>query len=110
MDTIDSPQIDARVQELQSQVEPYSQYDNTKKTRLSFSLNLSSVYVYIAIPILVFIAILIIRPSFVKTEAVLEDGSTTVKNSFKKIAMWTLILGIIFDLGLFGINYKIRKK
>ena len=106
-----SPQIDARVQELQSQVEPYSKYSVHKGSGLpSFSLSLNSIYVYIAIPIILLVLLVVFRPSFVKTETVLEDGSTTAQTSAKKIMMWTLILGTVFDLGLFGINYKMKKK
>jgi hypothetical protein len=109
MEDITSPQIDTRVQELQGQVAQYSQYD-TNHASTPFSLKFNSLYVYLGIPILVLILLVIFRPSFVKTESVLDDETTVPKTDVKKILIWTLVLGTALDLGLYGVTYKLKKK
>jgi Na+/citrate or Na+/malate symporter len=110
---VNSPQIEATIGELQSRVNEYAGYNPTSSTGgvlPSFSLNLNSIYIYIGIPVVIFILLVFFRPNFVKVEQNLEDGSTQLKTSFKKIMMWSLILGTVFNLGLYGLNYKIKKK
>ena len=110
MDEITSPQIETRVNELQGQVAQYSKYNNEKiGSSLPFSLNFKFYYVYIAIPIAILILLMVFKPSFIKTNEEIEDGTIESQTNFKKILMWTLILGTVLDVGLYGALYKLKK-
>jgi len=111
MEDINSPQIEAKIGDLQSQVNQYASYNSQSSgggVFPSFSFNLNSIYMYIGIPVAVLIILAILRPGFVKIEENMEDGTTQLKTSFKQILMWSLILGTLFDLGLYGLNYKMK--
>ncbi len=107
-----SPEIRGKIKELQEQVDQYSSHSTHKSSKgflSSFSFNLNSIYVYITIPIVILILLLVLKPSFIKIEYETEDNIVVKKMSFQKLIMWTLILGVVLDLGLFGFNYKMRK-
>lgn len=110
MDNIASPQIDMKLQELEGAVNPYSQYDDTQKKSYIPSFSFNSNHLYIAIPVVLFIVLAVSRPTFVKAEVKMDDGTLVTKTSFEKIIIWTLVIGGLLDIGLYGANYKFNKQ
>jgi len=107
---MDTPQIQSHIKELQSQVFSYSNKKTNGINNISFSIEeiLSSKKIYIAIPIIVFIIIIIIRPKFLYNEMSDKKGNIVNSLSFRKILICWLILSLLFMIGLFG--YKYNKK
>ena len=105
---IDSPQIGAMIKELQSQVDQYAPKGNVEQSKggLLSSFSLNSKQFYMAIPVVILVLILYFQPGFVKYERLNEDGTTTYHLGFKKVIIWTLVLSLVFALGLFGYFYK----
>ena len=111
MEAVNSPQLDAKLQELQGAVSQYSQYDtqNTQKKSAGWNFDFNPNYVYVAIPVVLFVLLLIMRPSFVKAETKMDDGTVKTQTSFQKIVVWTLVIGGLLDVGLYGANYKLKR-
>ena len=108
---VNSPQLDAKLQELQGAVNQYSQYDTTtaQKKSTGFNFNFNPNYVYIAIPAVLFVLLLVTRPNFIKAETKMDDGTVKNQTSFQKLVVWTLVIGGLLDVGLYGANYKLKK-
>lgn len=97
---METPTLRARIKELQTEVSPYS------KGRMGFnSFNFTFSNVMKCIPVLVFILLLVFRPSCVYSETTTKKG-TVKKFSIKKLFLaWLLISGLCC-LGWFGYTYK----
>lgn len=104
---VDTPTIEQRIVELQSQVAPYSHGDI--KTN-SINLDLFTGYkIYVFIPIAILILLIFSKPGFTMMEITDDGGQTTVKLSFQKLFLsWIIISGLLV-VGLFGYNYKNKK-
>lgn len=102
---ISSPQIEANINALQSQVNEY----DTNSSGIVSKLKFRTAYLYIAIPIAIFIVLAIWRPGFVRQEEKLQTGETQLKTSMKKILMWSLILGGVIVVGVYAITRKMSR-
>jgi hypothetical protein len=107
---IDSPQIGTIIKDLQGQVDEYAKYDGKEQSKeSSLSFNAGSKYLYMGIPIGIFILLAFMQPAFIKYEKYNDDGTSTYHLSFQKLLMWTLILGVLSNIGVFAYNYKKAK-
>ena len=95
---ITSPQIDAGINALEKEVKNYV------SGRFGFmpSIKFNKVYLYVSIPIIIFIMLIIWRPKFVKNEVRMESGETQLKTSISKIFMWSLGLGTVIVVGIYA--------
>ena len=96
---MDTPDIS----KLKSDVSKYIK--KSKKTVVLEKLTFILSEKYILIPILVFISLIIFRPSFVYETVITRKGNVT-KFSFKKLISYWLIISIILNLGIFGYYYS----
>jgi hypothetical protein len=112
-DSVDSPHIENKIADLENLVNPYQKFNTggggVGDGYSSFILNFKFYYVYIIIPIVLFILLIFFGPDFVKTESINNDGSKTLKFNFKTVLIWSVVLGLIFDIGIYGFRYKMNK-
>lgn len=83
---------------------PETNFDNV---RLSYNLNLSSIY-YGLVPLLVYTSLYLIKPEFVKISDVGSNGQILLekKLSHKKILIATIISTIFIWVSYFAYQYK----
>lgn len=108
MELPDTPTLIQRVKELQGEVRQYGDASFKKDTRgstFSFS-KLKEINIYMAIPIGVFILLLLWKPNFVKVDRVDKTKKIVKKFSFKKFMIFWLVFSATLALGVFGIKYK----
>lgn len=86
----------------QSDIESYEKLtDDKSKTKISKTLIVS-----ILAPIIVFILLYVIQPSFVES----EDDSGTIERDNRKVLLWTLGVSVIIWICLYLFKYCKSKK
>lgn len=104
---INSPQIEKRITDLQSKVK---KYDNSKPAKSSISSVLDkTIYIYVGVPVIIFIVLLVARPKFVRSEVQLESGEVELRNNYTKMLMWALVFGTIIDVTIYVIKRRKKK-
>lgn len=104
---MDTPQLRNQIKELQSQVSPYTKKKSgVLSTSFSFEGAFSSKKTYITIPVVVLIAILVLRPGFLYKDKPDSKGNINKSLSFQKIIVAWLIISFLLIIGLFGYNYN----
>ena len=83
--------------------------DIIKKKYSFFKVNNISIYLYTAPFIIIFILLLLIKPSFITYESKDKENNVTLKYNIKSLLISTLILGIIIDIGIFVYHKKNTK-
>ena len=98
-----SPDYTKKMNELRERVSKYSQLPNKEPNRLinPQKFNVLFPYLYIAPPILIFIILFLIKPSFITNEHIDENNVTSRKMNYTCLIITTLIGGIIIDIALF---------
>lgn len=100
---LDTPTIRAQLKELRNETQKYS----TKKQKYT-SFTLTWTKMYMAIPVVIFIVLLLWRPNFTKDETYDENGEVSRSLSFKKILYSDLIISSIIIVGIFVYKYKTK--
>ena len=108
----DREQISETIRNIQKQAAEYTteRAPKSSKSWLPTLTFLNHRNTYIAIPILLFLLLLFLRPSFVTTEKVGGDGVRKQHLRLTKLLGWSLGLGTIAVLGLYGYNYNRKTK
>jgi hypothetical protein len=105
-----TPEITKKISEIQGQI---SKYDSKKKSNSLLSVPSffkSRQVIYIVVPVVLFILLLIGKPSFITIDHIdINNGKTYKKLHSKKFFMWWLIFSIVLDFGIFGYFYKKSK-
>lgn len=101
---MDTPQLQRNIKELESQVSPYSK-NKTSVTFFSFENIFFSSKTYIAIPIVVLVILLVLRPGFLYHEKATSKGIVSRSLSFQRIFVYWLVISFLLIVGFFGYNY-----
>jgi hypothetical protein len=101
---MDIQNTEKRIKELKNTVAPYSEGKIKQESLFSFDLNgiLSNDRIYQAVFAIVFILLLITRPSFIKA----ENKEKEMKMNFSKFLSFWLGISAILSIGIYGYNYK----
>lgn len=97
----DTPLLQKRLKEFKSQLGQYSGTRNNDWTA-GFGFDALTTKIYVAVPVGIFLLLVVSRPSFIKDEQ--NDG--TKKLSWQKLFMYWLVISAVIVLGIFGYNYK----
>lgn len=99
-----------KLDDLRNKVSLYAKLPNKQTTGIisnKSSINTKTICFYSIPPVIIFIILLISKPSFITNEHINEDNVSTKKINFKYLIASTLISGIIVDIGIF---FYIRKR
>lgn len=99
-----------KMDELRNKVSQYVKLPNKQKIGIinnTSTINVKTICFYSIPYIIVFIILLIIKPSFITNEHIDENNVSTKKINFKSLIISTLISGIIIDIGIF---FYVRKR
>ncbi len=109
---METPTLQNRVKELQSQVAPYAKGKKFAPELIPFSFDgaISSHKTYIGILIGIFVLLLVFRPSFILDEKPDKKGTVSQYLSFKRLIQFWLIISTILIVGLYTYNYKTKKE
>jgi hypothetical protein len=108
-DEINDPDIihmQEKIKVLQNKVHPFSKKEEGGSSSFLPKLKFKRVYLYVGIPIIIAIVLLVLKPKFITDEKVNDEGEAYQSIQMKKVLMWTLILGGVLDVALFGYFYK----
>jgi hypothetical protein len=62
--------------------------------------------IYVFIPVLILVAMILLRPSFVYTEHTDKKGRVYRNFCFRKFFLGTFIISVVLMIGYFGYTYK----
>lgn len=83
---------------------------NTSSTQSKIGKKFSFSKIYFAIPVVVAILLLILKPGFLKTEVIEQQSNGITLNikkfSITKFLIWTCVFSLVILLGIFGYFYK----
>jgi len=108
-DIVKSPQIEAKIRELEDQVGQYKPKDSSSdKSFLPFKFTYT--YLYIGIPIVFLIFLFFVKPRFLMMEITTEEGEKKSSMNYSKLFLWSIILGMTVNITIFIIRYKRKPK
>jgi hypothetical protein len=102
-----------RLKNIREQMGKYS--DVTQPDHVTASFNFSkllptfmpiAVIKYVTPPVVIFILLLVFKPSFIKDDYIDQDNMVTSKMNYKKLFIYMLIGGIVIDIGIFAYTKK----
>lgn len=107
----ETPEIEAHIADLQTQVAPYSKGTIKKSSSPSmfsmFSmLSLNSYKMYLVLLITVFVILLVWRPGIIYSEEVTETGESVRKFSFRKLLVVWGVTCLVIIIAIFAYKYK----
>jgi heme/copper-type cytochrome/quinol oxidase subunit 2 len=76
----------------------------------SHSITFKPIYLYGGIPIGVLLLFIMTQPKFLKDELTDEKGEKSYKINMQKILIWTVVISIIINIGIFAYFYQQKNK
>lgn len=98
---MDTPTLRKRVNQLQNEINPYTEKKVSKAIKFSFERLNTSPKLYIGIALLIFLIMIVTKPSFVKVTV-----RNKTKISIAKFLTYWFVFVLVFWVGIFAYNYK----